>query len=155
MRLGWQQDRFGRAGRCIAIALTFAAVLIAWVPFRATSFDAATRLLEGMAGRHGIAGASGAGDSLFGVAYGAALYGGIDETIALAALLLVTFLAPNTQEIMARYRPGLPTFAGDMPAPPRFVAWQARPAWALVMVGALLLALSRMSGVSPFLYYQF
>jgi alginate O-acetyltransferase complex protein AlgI len=155
MRLGWAQGGFGRAGRCVAIALTFAAVLIAWVPFRATSFDAATRILEGMAGRHGIAGASGAGDSLFGVAYGAALYGGIDETIALAALLLVTFLAPNTQEMMARYRPGLPTFAGDMPAPPRFVAWQARPAWALVMVGALLLALSRMSGVSPFLYYQF
>jgi alginate O-acetyltransferase complex protein AlgI len=154
-RLGWTQGRFGLAGRIAAIALTFAAVLVAWVPFRATSFDAALRMLAGMAGGHGISGPDGAADGLFGVAYGAALYGGIDETVALAALALVTFLAPNTQEIMARYRPGLPTFPAADPAAPRVVAWQARPAWALVVFGALLLALSRMSGISPFLYYQF
>jgi alginate O-acetyltransferase complex protein AlgI len=154
-RIGWAPGRFGFPGRCAAVILTFAAVLAAWVPFRATSFDAAMRMLAGMAGLHGIAGPGGAADGLFGVAYGAVLYGGIDETIALASLALVTFLAPNTQEIMARYRPGLSTFPGDKPAPPRFVAWQPRSAWALVMVGGLLLALSRMSGVSPFLYYQF
>ncbi len=154
-RLGWAPGRFGLPGHCVAIALTFAAVLIAWVPFRATSFEAALRMLAGMAGGHGVAGPGGAADSLFGVAYGAALYGGIDETIALMALLLVTFLAPNTQEIMARYRPGLATFPGDGPRAPRALAWQPRQAWAAVMVGALLLALSRMSGVSPFLYYQF
>jgi alginate O-acetyltransferase complex protein AlgI len=130
-------------------------VLIAWVPFRATSFDAALRMLAGMAGLHGVAGPAGVGESLFGVAYGAALYGGIDETVALAALALVTFLAPNTQEIMARYRPGLPTFASDGLPAPRIVLWRPQPGWALVVVGALLLALSRMSGVSPFLYYQF
>jgi alginate O-acetyltransferase complex protein AlgI len=154
-RLGWQVGRFGLPGHCAAVTLTFAAVLIAWVPFRAPSFDAALRMLAGMTGGNGIAGPGGGGDSLLGVAYGAALYGGIDETIALAALALVTFLAPNTQEIMARYRPGLPTFPTADPAAPRFVAWQVQPAWALVMVGALLLALSRMSGISPFLYYQF
>ncbi len=64
----------------------------------------------------------------------------------------MTFLAPNTQELMARFRPGLASL------PPRtrpHLAWQPRPVWSLVMVAALLLALSRMSGVSPFLYYQF
>jgi alginate O-acetyltransferase complex protein AlgI len=154
-RLGWAEGRFGPAGRCAAVALTFATVLIAWVPFRATSFDAALRMLAGMAGLHGVAGPAGVGESLFGVAYGAALYGGIDETVALAALALVTFLAPNTQEIMARYRPGLATFASDGLPAPRIVFWRPQPGWALVVVGALLLALSRMSGVSPFLYYQF
>jgi hypothetical protein len=112
-------------------------------------------MLAGMAGSHGLAGPTGAADSLFGIAYGAALYGGIDETVALAALALVTFLAPNTQEILARYRPGLATFPSDTAALPPLVAWRPRPAWAVVMVGALLLALSRMSGISPFLYYQF
>jgi alginate O-acetyltransferase complex protein AlgI len=154
LRLGWT-SRGGRLGRGAATALTFAAVLVAWVPFRATSFDAALTLLAGMAGGHGLAGPSGGGDALFGVAYGAALYGGIDETIALAGLALLTFLAPNTQEIMARYRPGLSSAQGDVPAAPRFLAWRPRPVWSLVMVAGLLLALSRMSGVSPFLYYQF
>jgi alginate O-acetyltransferase complex protein AlgI len=154
-QLGWTERRFGAAGRCAAIALTFAAVLVAWVPFRAASFDAALHMLAGMAGLHGIAGPGGAGENLFGVAYGAALYGGVDETVALAALALVTFLAPNTQEIMGRYRPGLPTFASDALPVGRVVSWQPQPGWGLVMVAALLLALSRMSGVSPFLYYQF
>jgi alginate O-acetyltransferase complex protein AlgI len=154
-RLGWVAGSGGKLGRGLATALTFAAVLVAWVPFRATSFDAALSMLAGMFGGHGIAGPGGSADSLFGVAYGAALYGGIDETVALAALALVTFLAPNTQEFMARYRPGLPTAPGDIPPVPGFLAWQPRPIWSLVMVAALLLALSRMSGVSPFLYYQF
>jgi hypothetical protein len=56
---------------------------------------------------------------------------------------------------MARFRPGLPSSPGRRSAPLHRLEWQARPAWSLVMVAALLLALSRMSGVSPFLYYQF
>jgi alginate O-acetyltransferase complex protein AlgI len=159
-RLGWAPGRWGRIGNAAAIALTFAAVLVAWVPFRAASFDAALRMLDGMAGGHGVAGSAGAVDNLFGSIYGATLYGGIDETTALAALALLTFLAPNTQEFMARYRPGLPPTGADhqpvaAPARPGIVAWQPRPGWALAVMAALLLALSRMSGVSPFLYYQF
>ena len=72
-----------------------------------------------------------------------------------ATLALFTFTAPNTQQFMARFRPGLPSSPGRRSAPLRRLEWQARPAWSLVMVAALLLALSRMSGVSPFLYYQF
>jgi alginate O-acetyltransferase complex protein AlgI len=160
VRLGWAPRGCGRLGGAIATALTFAAVLVAWVPFRAASFDAAVRMLAGMAGQHGAAGPTGAVDSLFGVAYGAALYGGVDETTALAALALLTFLAPNTQEFMARFRPGLPPSRADhqpvaAPSRPGIVAWQPRAGWAMVVMAALLLALSRMSGVSPFLYYQF
>jgi D-alanyl-lipoteichoic acid acyltransferase DltB (MBOAT superfamily) len=154
-RVGWLPESFGILGRLAGIALTFAAVTIAWVPFRATSFDAALRIIAGMFGGNGAAGPQGTGESLFGVAYGAALYGGIDQTMVLAALGLLTFLAPNTQEFMARFRPGLPSSLDRPPAPPRRLEWQARPAWSLVMMAALLLALSRMSGVSPFLYYQF
>jgi D-alanyl-lipoteichoic acid acyltransferase DltB (MBOAT superfamily) len=152
---GWLPESFGILGRFAGIALTFAAVTIAWVPFRATSFDAALRIIAGMFGGNGTAGPQGAGESLFGIAYGAALYGGIDQTMVLAGLALLTFLAPNTQEFMARFRPGLASYLDRFPAPPRRLEWQARPAWSLVMVAALLLALSRMSGVSPFLYYQF
>lgn len=148
--LGLAAGRFGLLGRGVAIALTFAATVLGWVLFRATSFAAALRMLAGMAGLNG--GAS--SDTLFGVAYGAALYQGIDETASLGLLALVTFLAPNTQQIMARFRPALPNALTEGAAGPA-LSWAARPAWAFVMVAALLIALSRMSGVSPFLYYQF
>ncbi|MBV9523313.1 MAG: MBOAT family protein [Alphaproteobacteria bacterium] len=159
---GWQAWRrrngrgsggMGRAGRWGAILLTFLAVVIGWVVFRAESFAAALRILAGMAGLNGTAGP----ESLLGVAYGAALYGGIDETLALAALALVTFLAPNTQQFMARFRPALAVRGGGLPARlrPGLLRWSARPGWALAMAAGLLVALGRMSGVSPFLYYRF
>ncbi len=151
-RLGWPPGRFGPLGHVVAVALTFAATLVAWIPFRASSFDAALRILAGMTGANDGGAAPGGIGRLFDIAYGAALYGGIDETWALAALALLTFLAPNTQELMARFRPGLATLP---PRAWRHMTWQPRPIWSLVTVAALLLALSRMSGVSPFLYYQF
>jgi hypothetical protein len=56
---------------------------------------------------------------------------------------------------MARFRPGLAP-PGTSAAPALIpIRWQARPLWSLAMAFALLVALSRMSGVSPFLYYQF
>src|SRR5207302_10486214 len=137
------------------IALTFLAVLLAWVPFRATSFDAALGIYAGMAGGNGVAGPGGAAEMIFGVAYGAARYQGIDETCALAALALLTFLAPNTQQFMARFRPGLPSRVAEPRTERLHLEWQPLPAWSFAMTLVLLLALSRMSGVSPFLYYQF
>lgn len=44
-----------RAGRMIGGAVTFIAVTVAWVFFRAESFDAARRIIEGMLGLHGTA----------------------------------------------------------------------------------------------------
>jgi D-alanyl-lipoteichoic acid acyltransferase DltB (MBOAT superfamily) len=141
----------GLPGRIAATAVTFLAVVVGWVLFRATGFVAALRILAGMAGFNG---ADDLGQ-LTGIAYGAALYGGIDETAALAALALLTFLAPNTQQIMASYRPALPNPLGATQARGPALAWRPHPAWACAMLAALLVALSRMSGVSPFLYYQF
>ena len=41
-------------GRLIALAITFMAVVVAWVPFRADSIESSSRMLSGMAGLHGI-----------------------------------------------------------------------------------------------------
>jgi alginate O-acetyltransferase complex protein AlgI len=154
-RLGWRQGAAGKLGRVTGIAVTFLVVVLAWVPFRATSFAAATAMLAGLFGWNGVAGPEGAGAAIFGIAYGAELYQGIDQTRALAAVALVTFLAPNTQQIMARFRPGLPQ-PGASAAPALVpIRWRPQPAWSLAVALAFLVALSRMSGVSPFLYYQF
>jgi alginate O-acetyltransferase complex protein AlgI len=149
--LGLEAARFGLAGRCLAIALTFVATILAWVLFRATSFAAALRILAGMIGLNG----AGTPDTVFGVAYGAALYGGIDETLALGVIALLTFVAPNTQQIMAKFTPALANPLTQGRLAPMLLAWRAQPVWAFAMIAALLVALSRMSGVSPFLYYQF
>jgi alginate O-acetyltransferase complex protein AlgI len=150
-RLGLAPDGFGLTGRCLAIALTFVATVVAWVLFRATSFAAATHMLAAMIGSGGV----GDPGTVLGVAYGAALYGGIDETAALGVIALATFLAPNTQQIMAKFAPALPNALTKDMHPARMIAWRAQPVWAFAMIAALLVALSRMSGVSPFLYYQF
>jgi alginate O-acetyltransferase complex protein AlgI len=153
--LGWRVGAAGMLGRATGIAVTFLLVVLAWVPFRATTFAAAAQMFAGLFGWNGLAGPEGAGAAIFGIAYGGELYQGIDETRALAAVALVTFLAPNTQQIMARFRPGLAP-PGTSAAPALVpIRWQARPLWSLAMAFALLVALSRMSGVSPFLYYQF
>jgi alginate O-acetyltransferase complex protein AlgI len=155
LRLGWREGAAGRLGRVAGIAVTFLVVVLAWIPFRATSFAAATAMFAGLFGWNGLAGPAGAGGAVFGIAYGDELYQGIDETYALAAVALVTFLAPNTQQILARFRPGLAaTGAGAAPAVIP-ISWRPQPGWSLAIAVALLVALSRMSGVSPFLYYQF
>jgi D-alanyl-lipoteichoic acid acyltransferase DltB (MBOAT superfamily) len=154
-RLGWRDGAAGHLGRIVGIAVTFLVVVLAWVPFRATSFAAATAMLAGLFGWNGIAGPAGAGDAIFGIAYSDELYQGIDQTRALAAVALLTFLAPNTQQIMARFRPGLVQSGAVIARAMIPIRWQARPAWSLAMALILLVAISRMSGVSPFLYYQF
>ena len=52
-RLTGQAVGDSRAGRLVGGAITFVAVSVAWVFFRAQTFDGAVRMLEGMAGIHG------------------------------------------------------------------------------------------------------
>ena len=66
--------------------LTFVAVVVAWVPFRAADLPTAGRILSAMAGFGGATAPAPAG------------WGWI------AALLAVVWLAPNTQQICARRR---------------------------------------------------
>jgi len=117
-------------------AVTFVAVTIAWVPFRAESFGAAIRMLGGMAGWHGVG----------------ALPAGTVQLAWLVLLGAIAFLLPNTQQIMAAARPAL-----GVPADRAWLAlaWRPSMAWALCLAAVGVLTLARMSRVSEFLYYQF
>jgi D-alanyl-lipoteichoic acid acyltransferase DltB (MBOAT superfamily) len=137
----------GAPGRWAGRLLTFVAVVFGWVLFRAESFDGATRIIAGMVGANGW----GEVGSLLGP-WSGGLYAGRGETLWLAGLALVVFALPNTQEFMARFRPALAPAGFERPA---WLAWGAQPAWSIAMVVALLVALSRLSGLSEFLYYQF
>src|SRR5258708_18780119 len=53
-RLGQDPDRTTIGGRVLARSITFVAVVVGWVFFRATSLDDALAILRGMMGMNGV-----------------------------------------------------------------------------------------------------
>lgn len=131
----WQArfaDVFGRlpGGRPAAQGLTFLAVVIAWVFFRADNLTTALRIVGGMFGEHGSVGQMAP----------------IREQMAYWCLggLAIAWLAPNSQQLAD----GLRAHAGTG----RIRQLATHPLW---LGGLLALSLSRLSEKSEFLYFQF
>ena len=156
-RIGWPTaERPGTAGRVIACAVTFVAVTTAWVFFRASSLDAAGRILAAMYGL-------GAGD----VTAEAVRYAGDEwrrvlrvewsesRALWLLAVGAVAFLLPNTSQLFRRFRsvlieqPVAPGWAGSR------LRWTPDWRWAVGVSLLLLAAMLRMRELSPFIYFQF
>ena len=144
-------------------ALTYFAVLVAQVFFRASSNAKALNMLSAMSGVHGVE-------------HPAPLPGGALIDNLLKRLFhhgdLVTFIAsdpktqikfiltgfaialllPNTQQIMAEANPIL----GHLPKPaPKFLLWTPSLRWALAVGFAGTVALLSLGGTTEFLYFQF
>jgi len=133
----------GLLGRIAGGLLTFVAVVVAWVFFRAESVDAALGILRGMAGLNGYT-----RDDPY--------YFGVREARWILALLLIVWIAPNTQQLMHRFRPAFEIYRGEIVAPrPGWLAWRPSLVWALVTVGMSVAVLTHMGRVSEFLYFQF
>ena len=141
---GWrhlrQGTRIGAIERLAGGALTFIAVVIAWVFFRATSFHSATAMLAGMLGANGISVPAELGTFMLAWSW-------------ILVLLPVVFLFPNSQEFVERtFTTGaylhLRSSAGT--------AWKA-PAFIWVIVLGMLAALAFMHLSQPeeFLYFNF
>ena len=128
-------------GRVLAQLLTFVAVVIAWVFFRAESLPAAQAMLEGMAGLNGISKAD-------------PYYYGAPQLKGLLIMFVVAWGLPNAQQLLRRYRPVLHTYPGDIPEAGRRV-WRPSAVWALLTAVLLLAAVVNLTHASEFLYYQF
>ena len=151
-------EREGSAlGEWIARVTTFLLVVVAWVFFRAESFEAARRLLDGMRGLHGWISATPA-DSAPGPAAALQAIGwGVGEGWAAALLLLAWFAVlltivwglPNTQEFL---------LGEGRPAHAR-LAWRPTLGWAAalgLMSGvALTYNVVAVNHVSEFIYFIF
>jgi alginate O-acetyltransferase complex protein AlgI len=73
-------------------------------------------------------------------------------------LLLVCWALPNTQEIMAAYRPGLVSPGYRLVTPGQSAlnwAWKPNPAWLVITAGLGIYALLSITGFSEFIYFQF
>jgi alginate O-acetyltransferase complex protein AlgI len=130
-------------------------VVVGWVFFRAADTRCAMQMLSSMVGSNGIA----APASLHALLPGLPLaHTGIDSGAALAislVLLLVAWVAPNTQQMMNYSGPLAVQVAGRSSGVSSWLAWRPIPRMA-VLTGCLLgIAIMSLSKVSEFLYFQF
>ncbi len=168
-RLGWRREGgwWSRAG---SRTVTFLAVVVGWVFFRAITFQGATHLLACMVGKYGMPlpmtfqqelnKVFHLADTLeaWGVASFQALgmFGDAKQFWWIVGCMFWVFLAPNTQQFMARYRPAFDIYTGEESGAltPR---WQWRPtvAWGIFMALLLCAVFFGLGKISVFLYYQF
>ncbi|MBR0848967.1 MBOAT family protein [Bradyrhizobium diazoefficiens] len=130
----------------MALLLTQFCVVIAWVFFRATSFDAARRMLSAMFRMEGR---------------DLSQYTSLVDHKALAAIAigyLICLLLPNVNGLFRDFGVGLNIYKESRVWSLVSLQWEPRTAWALASVGMLALGLfvTLISGdLSPFLYFQF
>ncbi len=142
-----EPSRLLRAGtQAGSVLLTYAAVLLAQIFFRAASVVAALDMLRG----------------LFGLHRGATV--GLDARtvnpltgsfVPIAIGFFIVWAFPNTQQILARFRPALQLAPSDRQQGSFHWLWAPTPLWGLALGTAFLAVLIKMENPTTFLYFQF
>ena len=141
------ENRFAQAGSHAGrVLLTFAAVLLAQVFFRASGVRSALDMLAGAAGLH-HGGVPAAQNAAYAPAAAALL------PIALG--LVIVWALPNTQQILARFKPALALSPADKIEGRLRVLWQPDLAWAVCLGLTFFAVLVKMENPTSFLYFQF
>jgi len=159
--------RSSGAGWFFGFVITFISVVVAWVFFRAPDFHTAGSILASMTGANGFAlpyalmdALGPLGSALRSLGLGDSMASGTQFVSAwtwLVGLLAIVWLLPNTQQFVAAYDPVLESEqlreGGGYLV--RRLHWRPTVAWAAA-VGALgFLAVTSLTRVSEFLYWQF
>ncbi len=148
-----------------SVAITFLAVLVAQIFFRANSAPDAVSMLSGLLGLHPVAGQIIIPIRLFGWAQGLiGRLGGsglitlsdnasaLKDWVRIGIGFLIVWTLPNTQQIMVNFRPALEQVR---PFPSRGLRWYPGIRWGLVIGMLLLGSLYGLDDPSRFLYFQF
>ena len=152
--------------RYAARVVTFVAVVIAWVLFRADTVGTAGRIIAAMFGANGvvlphvlterIASLAGTGVGPVIVARGMGALGGWPELGWLAASSIVVWRLPNTQQVMAAWaRIHFTSHPIALAQPARAVAWQPSPRWALAIAFLAFIGIMGLTRASAFIYFNF
>jgi len=161
---GWRAIRPDRALSGVPVALrkttsigvTFAAVTVAWVVFRASDLGTAGDMLAAMMGANGI-------NPTDGLAMPRPLTGWLDAVgfgafatsanlLRYAGALALVFLLPNTQSIIEGDHSSAP---GTDKGARLSIAWRSNFAWGVGLGTIGAAALITFTRVSEFLYFQF
>lgn len=155
---GWNHARskfgFGSLPKPVAIGLTFIAVLVAWVPFRAGNFEldpsgttsdawrASQSIFASMFGMHGFEGLPDKAQRVI----------ASRDPLLILIPAIACWILPNTQQIFCRYRPSISRFPR-----PATAWWQWRPTipFAIATVVLLVIIGRQFDKVSEFIYFQF
>jgi len=166
-RLVGVSDYHGFFVRFFSWCLTFCAVMMAWVPFRAKDFDSTVIIWKGMVGVSGFTLPEGFNGKLgyigewlirhnvrfVGIFDGIAPLKVID-ILWFVLLIICTFLMPNTHQFMRRYRPVLDSkiVLRNMNTG---MSWRPTFGWAICISFLLVYAILGLVRPSEFLYFQF
>jgi D-alanyl-lipoteichoic acid acyltransferase DltB (MBOAT superfamily) len=149
VRVKWFGSTNGITGRCVAWALTFAAVVVAWVFFRATSVSAALAIVKAMFG---------AAMPVSGAFVRREMFGDIGPGLAVLALVAaVALVGVNSQTLLRNFEPALDwrKYATPLGWLARSLAWQPNLPWMLFVGCCFALSVLRFSNVSEFIYFNF
>jgi hypothetical protein len=171
-RIFGPRSKLGVFGRIWAVTLTYLAVLLAQVFFRAASVADAVGLLAGAFGLRGIELPLPVRESSlvqFGRFTGLLLHSQLIQVGSLelydtvtkpllysapliAGLMLIAWFTPNTYQLLGRWNPSLQKVA---PLRWNFLLWQPRLAWSVGVGAMLFVVLTRLDHPGRFLYFQF
>ncbi|EUJ11299.1 putative membrane protein involved in D-alanine export [Methylophilaceae bacterium 11] len=139
--------------------ITFIAVLIGWVFFRAVNFTSALLMLQSMLGFAGVAVPHAMIDflgprwPLIGSEVWSGELGGIRAILFILVVLAGVLAMPNTQQIFQSFNPSLDKVQ-EGKASVSF-AWSPNILWILTISVLLALSLNRLGSDSTFLYFNF
>ncbi|WP_022981215.1 MBOAT family protein [Ideonella sp. B508-1] len=137
------------------VLLTFMAVTVAHVFFRASNVADALALLRGMAGLRGAETFDTAALGLLaaqGWAGWQVLLGRHLQVLLIGGLLAIAWFMPNAHQILGRFSPAL---AKTQEASPAWLRWQPDLRWLTAVLTLLLWCLLNLHRETRFLYFQF
>lgn len=152
-----------RASAALAgFVLTFLAVVVSMVLFRAPTVTSAGNILQGMLGLHGL-GLPGKIATMLHMPPMQQLGGAVDiRTFGtamgyLVVLLAIALLMPNSVQMMSRYEPVLqtPKTAPLITGTRRAIYWQPNLVWGGLIAAMAAVSMIWLTGKSEFLYWQF
>jgi hypothetical protein len=149
-----------------ARVLTFIAVVFAWVFFRAENLDSALAIVRGMSGINGFFlpigwfykfGPIGPLLEDHGVQF---IYTGLAlhryAIVGVVVLLAIAWAFPNTQQIMAGYKPAFEIYPKEIkPVKWQVLQWKPNLVWAGISALFCFYIVLSLGKFSEFLYFQF
>ncbi len=141
----WRSFTDWRLPRLPAIAITFLAVMLGWVFFRAESVTAALHMLRCLTGEYGFFPAEGMAARILRIN---------ERWYVLWIALAVVFVAPSTHELMKK-RLALDIAKGVEEVGGFRLYWKPSQPWAVAIALMAGLSLLLLTKVNAFIYFQF